>query len=958
MPEVIARERLLGLLRRRHQLAVIALQAPAGFGRTVLLRQALDEGPVRPVDRDVAYTCVRDDASIGHLTASLLQACEAAGAQVGRRPDDAAGAARAVAGSLGALVSTGGHVALVVDDIDTCGPDGAGFWAALVDHLPAGVHLVASGRRLPPIGLARLVASGTAVLVDAAALAFSPDEVPPVSGSAEPLAGDREVMAWPALASLVAQGRADLIGDYLLENVLEGLDVHVTRALAAVAAVDGCPTEMLPAVIGTTIGAADLPPTDVTTDDLVAQLGRLPLVRTGDGCWPHPTWAAATSAVLGPDDVHRATSAKVAGQVHSGALHDAASTALRTRNGEALALVVRAALGAHPPKASMADLRRWAASGILPAGAVERGWLEAVVHPRPGGTDGAGRLERVRRDCADADDIDAEAKVLLRLGALARERSDTGEMARLLGRAQVLAAQGNDVAIGLVALGQAVSAQMVGDHEGAVRILDHAPCDALAGDWAAQVLMVRGTNLLLAGRLGAAVAALDAATGEGSEASRAVAHDLLSTARWYAGDPIGALDDGRSADVLATRSHAASIVPLVRANRACMLAATGQRADARDALARLHAGTGTGTTDEAAALTRLAEVLVHADAGDLDSARSILAATTVVGRPVRSSTWKTALDHALEPPGGQPRDVAVGAGPALERAVAAGRAAARHLAGGPPADGRHRPYLPARWCAPSRGSLVVRLNGAARIERDFRAVDHPAWGRARVRELCLHLALVTDRSRSGVAAALWPDRDDRSARHNLRVTLTYLLDVLDPDRVEDGGPPLLVEHDGLLTLNRDGDLHVDLWDLRRHADAVMAASDHERPSMLSHARRMLLTGPGPMLSDVASGEWVEPHQRRLDDVVHNAALRAGRHAVEAADHELAEALGQRALAVDPWSEQAHGLVIEARLHAGDRAGARRALLHALAVFADLGVDPDRATSALASRVGLAASTTG
>jgi DNA-binding SARP family transcriptional activator len=132
----------------------------------------------------------------------------------------------------------------------------------------------------------------------------------------------------------------------------------------------------------------------------------------------------------------------------------------------------------------------------------------------------------------------------------------------------------------------------------------------------------------------------------------------------------------------------------------------------------------------------------------------------------------------------------------------------------------------------------------------------------------------------------------------------------------------------------------------------MATPDHERLSLLSHARRLVALDPGPVLGGVAVGEWFDPYRRRLDDLVVNASLRAGSHAVSAADHGLAHDLGQRALTVDPWSERAHGLVVEARLGAGDHDGARRALLHAVAVLNDLGVAPGQPTVELAHRAGL------
>jgi DNA-binding SARP family transcriptional activator len=962
MPRLVVRERLLADLRQRHQRKVIALESPAGYGRSVLLGQALVECPERSTDRDVFYRCGPDDARPGQLAKGLLEACGGRSGTDADQLESADQAAGLVAGALESLAVSGTQVALVIDNVEHSGAAGATLLPALLHRLSDHCHLVLSGRRLPRMGLAREVAAGTGLLVDVTDLAFRPDELSELGEShAELTLTDVELASWPALASLVLQGRPDLVSGYLVESVLHDADPVVARALAAVAAVGGCETELLTPVVGavTDLGQPSedgnrLLARAATLDGVLTELGLFPLVQTREGCWPHPVWADATRSLLTTAERHQATVAKARGQVAVGAISDAGRLALRTRNAEAMTVAVRSALASLPPNASVADLKSWAESELLPPGSPEHDWLVGVVDLQLGGAAGTGSkwLEQSRQAFELAKDEEGETGVLLHLGAVARSRGDRAELGRLLERAGVLAEQGNPVAQGLVALGQAIAAQLVGDPEAAIRALDRVPPGSLVGEWGAQLLMIRGTNLLLAGQSQAAMASLVAATGEGSDSSRAIAHDLLATARWYADDPIGAMADEESAETLALRAGTPSFIQLVRAAKACLLAAAGRSAGAREVLEQIHQAAPGAASDEATALARLAEVLLLVDGGDLDGARGLLEETSTVERAVRSSVWKVALETALLPtdlvaPTDATRQVV-----ALNRAVAAGRAAARHLGGGSPASQQHRPYLPWRWCTPSRPSIVVSLNGAGLVERDFRPVDHPAWGRARVRELCLHLALVEDRTRTAVAAALWPDRGDRSAGLNLRVTLTHLLDVLDPERVAAKGSDLIVDSGGSLRFSRDRGLHIDLWDIERHAKAILATPAHERPSLLAHARRLIEIVPGPLLGGVAVGEWFDPYRRTLDDLVVTASLHAGFHALGAADHGLAQALGRRALEADSWSERAHALVIEARLDGGDVDGARRALLHALSVLQDLDVAPGHAIVELGYRAGL------
>ncbi len=378
---------------------------------------------------------------------------------------------------------------------------------------------------------------------------------------------------------------------------------------------------------------------------------------------------------------------------------------------------------------------------------------------------------------------------------------------------------------------------------------------------------------------------------------------------------------------------------------ACLLAATGQDSETQMLLEQVHSA-GPVPSSEGAALAAVAETLLRID--DPEAARSLLEAIVVPDRPVRSSLWRRALLDALAPVEAPDRANPV---PGFEYAVAAGTAGRRFLAGGPPAEARHRPYLPARWCLAHPASTTVTLFGIGGVRRDHRAVAHPAWQRTRVRELCLHLALVHQASRSRVAATLWPDRNERSAGQNLRVTLSHLLDVLDPDRERSHGSRLLRETGGAFDLDPSSGLRVDVWDVQRHAELVMATPDDQRASVLAHARRLRIARTGPLLDATVVGDWCSPYRRRLDDLVIAAASRAGALALHGSDPALAVDLGRLVLAVDPWSEDGHRQVIEGQLAQGDLEGARRTQLEAISLLDDLGVAPSRAMVLLGYRLG-------
>ena len=962
MDRLLPRERLLVPLRRRHSLTMIGLESPAGYGRSVLIDQALAEGPARAGDRDVVYRCVPGDDRPGALAARLVATCSESTVS-GRSTDtDPAAGARAVSGALQSTTPPGGHVALVLDSVELAGAPGTELLAALARDLPARGHLVLSGRRIPRIGLARLVASGGGVLLGAGDLAFRPEEVDELLAGLPAATVDGSRAAWPAMAGLIGAGRGDLAVDYVLDEVLAGTDPRVVRALAAVAAADGCADDQFGAVLAA-IGF-DAPD---EIDEIRRQLALLPLAEVPGGCWPDPLWGEATRPVLSGIERDRAVVAKAGVLAAAGRVAEAGALAVRIGSPTALAEVVRAALASQPPLAPVEDMRAWSTSGVLGADRPEGLWLRATVDLHLGDVDGtaAVRLEEVRRSFEDEGDVPGETALLLHLGHVARANDDVASLGRILRRAEQLAAFGQPGARALIALGRAVAAQLSGDPDAAILALDRIPPGSLIGDWAAQALMIRGTNLLLTGRFRAAAVALESATGEGSEASRAVAYDLLASARWYGDDPLGALREAESGEALAIRAGVPGLIHRIQATRACFLAASGRYSSARGVLDRIQERTGLAHSDEAAALCRIAEALLLADTDDLAGARRVLDSTAVVGRAVRASLWTAALTTALgipsdgsgDPPapacgGPGPDEIAagrVGAGP--ERARAAGRAAAAHLDGGPPAAAEHRPYLPARWCTSGAPLVTVSLLGTSTVHRGLRPVEHPAWRRSRVRELCLHLALVDDRSRGGVAAALWPDLEDHSAGRNLRVTLTHLLDVLDPDRERSQGSRLVADRAGTLSFAPGAALHIDLWEVEDQASSIVATPAPTRSALLAHARRLAQSDSGPLLGGSPIGEWLEPHRRRLDDLIVAAALLAGDHALAVSDAPLAEALAHRALAADPWSERAQRMVIEARLVNGDQDGARRAAERTVGSLEELGATPAPETVAVLRRVG-------
>ncbi|MGZ4227329.1 MAG: ATP-binding protein [Solirubrobacteraceae bacterium] len=226
--------------------------------------------------------------------------------------------------------------------------------------------------------------------------------------------------------------------------------------------------------------------------------------------------------------------------------------------------------------------------------------------------------------------------------------------------------------------------------------------------------------------------------------------------------------------------------------------------------------------------------------------------------------------------------------------------------------------------------LGVHVVGGLELSLDGEPLQAPSGRPAR--SLLGWLATHPGTHRRGVvAAALWPDVTDDSARASLRTALSAVRDSLgsaaqialptDRQTVGLAGPPAV---------------SVDV----REFDALLDAG---RP-----AEALAAIGDGELLPELDS-DWVLRERDHHRDRVGDAMAQLSREAQSAGDRTTAVAWLKRRADLDPFDEGAHRELIEAMDRAGDRAGA-------LAVynrFADrlrreLAVAPSAATRGLAA----------
>jgi WD40 repeat protein/DNA-binding SARP family transcriptional activator len=215
----------------------------------------------------------------------------------------------------------------------------------------------------------------------------------------------------------------------------------------------------------------------------------------------------------------------------------------------------------------------------------------------------------------------------------------------------------------------------------------------------------------------------------------------------------------------------------------------------------------------------------------------------------------------------------------------------------------------------------------------------------KVRALLAYLAVEADRphARETLAGLLWPDYPDRSALKNLRSALANLRQAIGDHRAD---PPFLLITRDTVQFNRDSDHVLDVAALRD-----LPRQPVERLGQtLSVYRGAFLEGFS--LSDSpAFEEWALVQREQLKLQVLEALRRLAAHHEAQGEYDQAIAAARRALAMEPWDEEAHRQVMRALALGGQRSQALAQYETCCRLLRqELGVAPAQETVALAESV--------
>ncbi|CAL9440669.1 HTH-type transcriptional regulator MalT [Actinosynnema sp. ALI-1.44] len=941
--------------------------AGAGFGKTTVVAQAVRAHLLEPRGVDVWVECAPVHEGAEALAGALLQALQGVGAARGAR------------GVVDAVVRMAPlDVCLVLDDVHEIpsGSPGAGLLAELVRNLPATAHLVLCGRELPELPLARREAAGEVLRVGAEELSFTETEVRALArglGRDPALAG--AVRGWPALVRLAFAAGPAAPWRYAREEVIARLPEDQRTALVALAALHTATDDEVAAVTGEPVALADL-------------ARRVPLVGVlEDGRYrAHELWAEALAAETRP--LHRRAAEVLTAR---GDLARAGALARRGGDWELLAelavVLVNTTLSALPDVTA----RRWlerVPDGVRdePAFLLLRA---AVLH--------AGDFADPRIDplLDRAWQRLKHTAVLGQAVITAHSRADLPRLAELARRAGELRGAPTAIALVLRHSVAATVAEVGGDPEAALAEIERAPVVDVPRPVALATVRFHYHCLNLCGRAGEAAALADSALAD------ADAHHLRLNgpiARWFDGDPAdlallrGAPLDGTARDSFVSAAFQAVIAACCGDAGDWRPLPCGDPAghdNPRDAVlaCAARAAIAVGGGDEDVARRAFAEHLARwpvADRFHERHLRRFLALGYVLSDGLRAVWDRTELgpSHAKARAAARALVLARSGdiGPAtrlpFEHALCflplpwsvelAARLAAvgdlglggwladvlgpvvhRWLRSATPRGGAVR--LLAAVPSPPATRTRVDVLGAMRVTRDGAPVDPPELRRVRVRQLLGALVVRPAVTREQACGLLWPDLDPADAARNLRVTLTHLRRLLDPDRARGDASFHLRTTGDTIRLVRSQWLDVDLWRLDALSADVRAAraeGDLDRAKeLLAEAVELWRGEPLPDLADLPDAEpGLEAD--RLRALHERNLLDLGELCLVSGEPSRAGYLADRVLARDPFAPRAHRLLLAAALKGRDPARVTAARATVVAALAQLGAPADGATALL------------
>src|SRR6266508_2474740 len=253
--------------------------------------------------------------------------------------------------------------------------------------------------------------------------------------------------------------------------------------------------------------------------------------------------------------------------------------------------------------------------------------------------------------------------------------------------------------------------------------------------------------------------------------------------------------------------------------------------------------------------------------------------------------------------------------------------------------------------------LTLALLGALEVTLDGQHVGGFAYDK--VRALLAYLAVEADRPqrREALAALLWPEQPDPTARNNLRRALLTLRAAIDDQHAS---PQFLLITRDTLQFNRASDNALDVASFQALIAAVDAHAHPPAelcPECVTRLEQAVALYRGDFLAQfalrdsVAFSEWALVSRERLHRQALGALASLMAHHEHTGADQAAQTYARRLLALEPWDEAAHCCLMRVLVRQGRRNAALAQYERCRQVLADeLGIEPSAETTALYERI--------
>jgi DNA-binding SARP family transcriptional activator len=241
-----------------------------------------------------------------------------------------------------------------------------------------------------------------------------------------------------------------------------------------------------------------------------------------------------------------------------------------------------------------------------------------------------------------------------------------------------------------------------------------------------------------------------------------------------------------------------------------------------------------------------------------------------------------------------------------------------------------------------RPELRVFALGPLRIYRGDRLLTSADWTYTKARELILYLLHRPNATREQIGLEFWPDASAEQVRKRLSAALAHARNALGREHEW----ITLTDSHYCLDPARAYWFDVQIFEARLQAAKRLLQHGGGRQQAIPLLDEAISLYQGDFAEEFREGEWHRPRREALRQAYLEALLTVGELQAEGERYDQAIIAYQRALAKDPYLEEAHHELIRCYARLNKRSLALRQYDSLTAALAELDATPSPATQAL------------